>query len=583
MRIFVTRGIRKGQITMIVIVGLVLLLTFAILLMLRSGSSGKEPASVSKILYELESGLVKDHVTACITKVSSDSVEKFTASGGRLYDFDGGLIPLASLEEGVDYLNYTLGQRTFLVAYGLRENSFCPEISYAIPDFPYLQSNISSLESVYSSSDDCVFKHAAADYDGVLGEVTMPKLCSFVQDSSCRTFAKGKVLGLTVQRQMEDYLERKLPLCVELSNFSEQFNAEISQDGNISVHVSIREDDIQIAVDYPFMITFKDIQPISKVVHYQTSLKVRLGRLYNFLYHILSRDAKEPFFDIRTEGHASSFWVPGFELRKIDNPCKDCILPQRQDDLIEVFDDQSALNGKNLIFRVAMQDRRPVLSYIPDEYYDLNPSASTPVSNSEIQLMAVDPDDTELKYVFMSEGPYGGWREDDNVIYDLDNGMFLKIFFDVNNDLGNHPVYVMIKDEDGLFDYQPFYMNVQDTSATLARQQNCVDDCNNDAYCSDCCEDWCFISRNFCTSHCLGEFKPYQYACLRCVEQVYYSNTPEQHVDCLAIADKQGCIDQMPDCFWVFEPAAEPPNFAGRCVSDRDLKSLVAPVFMEDD
>ncbi|MBN2142913.1 hypothetical protein JW711_06310 [Candidatus Woesearchaeota archaeon] len=568
---------QKGQITLIVIVGMIILIVFSALFALRSAFSHDQADPTTKLLYEIESGLVKNQITDCIFRVGSEGLEKLAANGGNLYDYDGGRIPISVMQEGEHYLKHNIGSRAYRVAYGLRENSFCPQVVYSTPDYPHVDINLSDFPAIYNSDENCAFAHPGADFDGMIGEVTMPKLCSIIGDSSCRNFGKGAVVGLTIQRQLEDYIARKVPLCVDLSDFSEQYNAQIEQDGNLSVRVSVRDEDVQLYVEYPFLITFKDAQPISKIVKYQSVLKVRFGRLYNYLYDVLSKDARDPFFDMKLQSLASSYWVPGFSFKKIENPCTSCEAPLNYDDLVEVLDSKSILNGKPFLFRAAIQDRRPVLSFIQNKSYDIN-SLLPPdqvVTNSEILLNAVDPDDTPLKFVFMGEGPVPGWRDNDDVISEFDNGTYLTIYFSAN-DLGEHPVSVMVIDESGFFDYQSFNMTVSDSSRTVDPHDymvTCVNPCAEDATGVDCL-DWCWITLNVCMSsdQCLGTYKGVDdyVDCYNCVASIYYSNESEPHSDCRLIYDPASCNSLQPDCFWVKEPYAEPPN-TGSCYNDHDL------------
>ena len=574
---------RKAQITLIVIVGIVLVIVFALMLSLRKSVQAKEAFSVNKVISEIESGLVKDHITSCVYKVASDGIERAGANGGLIYDFEGGKIPLANLREGIDYLNYSVGPRTFLVAYGLRENSFCPIINYSVPEYPVAGASFSDFPILYSQNEQCLYNHSAAVYDGFFGQSSMPKLCTFIENNDCKAFAKGAVIGFAIQRQLEDYLSAKLPLCVDLEGFGEQFDAQISQDGPVRASVSVRDSDIQISVDFPFKITFRNSEPISRVFQYQSAVKARLGALYNFVYDTVSRDSKDPYFNLTRSAPASSYFRPGFEFRKISNPCRDCALPQRYDDIIEVFDSQSIVNGRPLLFRSAFQERMPALELVPDYEYEVSHLDEGQVYQTYIPFAAIDPDDTRLTYYFLSEG-YEGWREDDNVFFYLENDTFLRVVpLFSTSDLGTHRVALLAVDEAGLFDYQNFTITVTDHDYTGPAGQNCLNDCSGSG---QACDEVCWIAANPCASVCRNDYygsyvqgSPEYDECRSCTLRIYYSEADEDHAECEDLSSKDACAAQEPDCFWVVRPDYD-GQFRGYCYNDRDLNLAPHPAYI---
>jgi len=595
-------GVRKGQITLIVIVGLMILIVFFFFFSLKKSIPGeKETRNPNQLLYELESGLVKDHVTSCIYKVSSDGLERLGANGGFIYSFDGGTVPVdgvdlvPGMKEGVDFVNYTLGGRRFLVAYGLRENAFCPAINYSTPGYPYVHTSLASLPVIYSSLESCAYNHSASDYDGFFGQVSLPKLCSFIGDSGCEVFAKGEIVGLTMQKQLEDFVQKKVPLCLNFSEFEEQFGAELFQDGNIVVKVSVRDSDVQVAMQYPFKAVYENGETLSKVVEYQSVLKVRLGLIYKFIYSVLSFEARDPYYDLGLKATASPFFASGFEFKKLNNFCASCPLPHRYADLFEVFDSKSILNGKPFIFRTVIQDRRPVLEFVADRAYDLtiNLPPEEQVTEALIPLVAVDPDDTPITHYFISEGYGDGWREplgidkpDDHFFENetkLSNDVLVSLrlvpLFS-RSDFGNHTVGVLIVDESGFFDYQWFKIRISDSDFVAPYSDVCFDDCSSSGVGEDC-GYMCWISANHCQSICKSDyFSRYvpgseeRDLCSACLYRIYHAEMPEAHVTCADILSEPACVSEMPDCFWILENVSDPFIYEGRCVDDRRLSEV---------
>lgn len=449
---------KKAQITVFVIVGLVLLIIFIIFLLIRR-SAVSETTQVKRVLNELETGSIRNHITNCVIQTAIDGLEKIGANGGVIYYFEGGTIPLQGKVLGQDYLNYTdRAGNPYFVAYGLKENTRCNQIiSYEVPDYPYLGGSLDGARGNYS--ENCSYNsYSASDgsyaypaYDGVYGQNTMSKLCYIIRGTGCKDFAKGIQTGLTIQKQLEDYIAKKLPDCVDFSAFSTRMPADIYQEADPEVEANIHEAEILFLVKYPVRISFEDQEPVTQMLNYQSTINVRLGAVYNFLYNAFTRDSKLIDFDINNQYIDSSiYYKEGLRLEKINNPCLTCAFPYNHDDIIEVYDDKFKIKGKPF-FRVAVKNRRPALDLIKGVSQDISEG------DVAIPITAFDPDDEPLTYYFLAQEPAGGcWREGTLI---QNNALSINI---QNNDVGNHYVGVLVVDDSGLFDYQKFWINITD-------------------------------------------------------------------------------------------------------------------------
>jgi hypothetical protein len=582
---------KKGQISLFVIIGLVLLIVFFLLLSLRNKSSPSD--DVSTVSYELESGALKDHISSCISRVASDALEKIGENGGFIYDFQGGKIPFNDLSLGDDYLPFIFQGRNYNVAYGLKKNTACPLVSYAVPDYPISGVSFSDFNLRYNSNKNCLLSsppHSA--YDGFFGSVTLAKLCYSARASSCEDFATGSVMGFSVQRQLEDYVSSNLPLCVNFSSFSNRLNANISSDAPPSVLVEVHNSDILFSVSYPVSIVFEGRKPVVVVADYQVPIAVRFGAFYNFIFNVLSFDSKKPNFDLLSHYVSSSFWRQGFSVKKIPFACKTCSPPYSSDSLFEFSDAKSLVNGHPFIFRLFVENRRPAIDFISDRSYVLGSSGS---DGFNLKISAFDPDDSKLDYYFLSQG-LSGWLENSGSNYQ-------RILLDLNSlpsslslpltslDVGSHKVGVLAVDESGFFDYQWFTLNVSSGSVFPA-DSSCISDCLLDSSNSDSC----LVSVNQCSSgdaNCLGDWwissdplDPTEYFekpdCNSCVEMVLGYSEDEIFSNCKIINSYDSCKNRMPDCFWVNESLSLVPPFSFKehCVNDFDLSSLKMPSYI---
>jgi hypothetical protein len=606
---------KKSQITMFVMLGLVLLIIFILLFSLKQKLKPK-PVDVDTILNELGSGRIKSHVTTCMSQVAMEGLEKAGANGGFIYDFEGGNIPLNNLVLGQDYLNHTSLGRPYFVAYGLKKNTLCPKINYSIPSYPYPETKLSDINAIYNL--ECRFSSPYAAYDGFYGQNAVAKLCYLIKDSGCKGFAKGSEIGFTIQKQLEDYIIKRLPLCVNFSAFTDKMTADITAESAPDIEVNIHDADILLVARYPLKISFEKQEPVTKIISYQATLNVRLGRVYNFLYDILSTDSRDIGFNLDNEFISSSYWLDSLDVNRIRNPCSTCNLPYAYDDIVEVIDRQSLVNGKPFLFRAAVQDRTPALDLIETLNYDF-----VTTQQVDYTLRGFDPDDSEANYIFMSFGPSTttGWHESDPVysviLENLENGL-LKFPID-RKDYGVHPVGIIVLDDKGLYDYQTFKINITDSTSNFDSTPNCTRDCvvfscseyggctcdnandwqlgepYSDHYdCgsqpdlfhqppADYCEKaWCKIAANQCDSECLGHFAdwsdPRNSLCWDCVYPIVHAGDAQTHIDCFTISDKVACLNNMPDCFWVKQNISN--AFKESCYNDTTLDMVNPPAYI---
>lgn len=583
---------KKAQITMFVILGIVLLIIFVILLAIKK-SAEPETISVQELLNELKTGSIKNHVTACIIETSMDGLKKIGDNGGVIYDFQGGTIPFNKTGRGVHYLNYTYLNIPYFVAYALKENTLCKNVTYKIPDYPYPKKPFNALNPLYDS--ECLFDSFYSAYDGFFGQNTMNKLCYVARESSCEGFAKGLELGLTIQRQLEDYVANKTPLCVNFSAFTTRMPVDITPESKPVVEASIHESEVVLLVKYPLTIQFEDQEPITRIVDYYATLNVRLGLIYNFLYNTLSLDSKNIGFDLDNEFIASPYWKSGLEVKKIKDPltpCSTCFEPYFSDDILEVLDRNSLVKGRPYAFRVAIRNRKPAIDFIQNVSLDTKNAHFL-----NIPFKAYDPDDRGLRYYFLSLGvgrhtcaltpplsvvskTIGGWCERDTRL--ISNLSKERLWAPINKyDSGEHEVGVLVIDDSGLFDYQFFWINITDTSTAKDPTLDCI------SACVDCgcagqtyteCNNWCTIAANQCGSECGGGDFSQNSDCWSCVYSIINAKKHYKHVNCPLISHKSTCINHMPDCFWVKEK--KDSGFVESCHNDTNLKFLTYPSYI---
>ncbi len=613
---------KKAQITMFVILGLILLI-LVVMFFGFINQLKQKPTSVKKIIDELETGRLKNHVTNCMATVAAEGLEKLGANGGVIYDFEGGNIALQNMVLGTDYLNYTYLDQTYFVAYGLRKNNNCSIIDHTILGYPFPGASIDELSIIYK--DNCRTITAQSGYDGFFGQIVMNKLCILARQFEqpyCEGFANGEIMGLTIQAQLENHIKEKLPLCIDFDEFIQRLDANVTVDLAPIVETNIHDADILLVAKYPITISFENKEPITQIISYQTTLNVRLARVYNFLHNALLQEAKKIDVNIASDYITADVYMKqGIELTRIRAPCTDCQAPYKYDDIIEVIDRNSSVDGKPFIFRVAIENRRPVLEPILDQEI-------TSVNNIlEVPLTAQDPDDTTISYRFISSG-YGNencgeeasrlgdaslaiWNHQGGPCGDTGSwcsnnpnpptGSPSVLSIPITEyDYGTHKVGILAIDESGLFDFQMFNINVTyQINPAASDTANCISMCttilpytgreyilsaiyfcgipplfdNSNPPASpeiyDYCEKWCEIAANPCSGWCnftnLDPYLLFWDSCRACVLPIVNSRQPNQYNCQQYNGDRYSCIANMPNCYLILEKSRYDDSFSESC------------------
>ncbi len=584
---------KKSQITIFIIFGLIVLIIFLFLL-----SSNKEAESndlkINNLVFELKEGVIKKHILDCVSLVTMDAIKKIGANGGSIYDFEGGGIPFNIENSGEDFIKFNDYGKINFVNYGLKENLIC---NYENNAFLYPDINDISLNGFDNEYDAlCKYNSFYSAYDGFFGMVSLPKLCYYIKDSYCERFARAQPenTGFTIQRQLEDYIEKNLPLCVNFSSFTERLPVNITNETKFpEAKISIYDSEINLVLKYPIKIVFSNQEPIINIYDYQSTFKVRLGLVYNFLYDILSKDAKNINFDISKDFITSRFWRKGIHVKRVSDVCSDCSFPYNYDDIIKVSDSNSFLLDREFIFKSAIRNRRPIIDFIPN--IEKNIDTSNPDSFPlDIPILAFDPDDEPVKlfffsntigynhdrlmYDFNSDESFSGWYEDSNLINLINSFLNSNNRFSLNpikrrdsSNNKNHDVGILAVDSSGLFDVEKFNIKINDNSHYLSLS-NCSKECvldlcspgninanskdalyrfNSQQECKSFCKnEWCKVSDSSCRIKCNSNDNWYknlasnkQKNCFDCVYSVVFADQLQKHKDC-ALMDNPS----LPDC-----------------------------------
>jgi len=168
----------KGQFTVFVLLGLVLLVVVVLILFFVSTliTAQLQRQGQQAIDDYLESQNINYYVYTCMDAAVQDAVNNFTLQGGVFYDgqIDDG-IPLGN--PGNDYIPYAvIGNDITDVHYAVKADPLCSVVDLIVPDYPKQRTKLADLQRIYGSTSACQFNDLFEE-SGFLGLNQFTRLC----------------------------------------------------------------------------------------------------------------------------------------------------------------------------------------------------------------------------------------------------------------------------------------------------------------------------------------------------------------------------------------------------------------------
>jgi len=422
----------KAQITIFMILGIILLLTFILLYFISD--IAKKPAGKERVEETFENALasqsIKQYVTSCLENALQDGLIILGNQGGFLFIDQGSIIP-----------------RTLVKTAQLNQEN----ITYLIRPVP--------LQPPWYP---CFTPENPPGYCNFTNNLTrFPKLYSYSFGTSKLPFLTKKQGAFSIQAQLEQYVSSYTKRCINIQSLialPELAGYNISE-GNISANVSFGANDVSAIIDYPVSISSGN-KKISKVISYGAKINIRFLKIYesvndmiqkdnNYLEYALVEDTLLGFF----LGNPLKFReLYGATITKIQIP------NNTYDNIIIINDSLSKIKGEPYAFKFAIQNRIPVLDYIEKKILDEN-------SQLTIYPKASDPDEDPVSIT------YTGWRAES----------FPSLIV-TSSDIGYHLTTVHASDAQ-LEDYQDVEILVCSLN-NIGRDGKCDAECGADSKCN---------------------------------------------------------------------------------------------------
>lgn len=464
---------KKSQITLFLLIPLILLASFILVFSVSKTITESYSQDKADLIFSDTMGKesLTKYIERCIKTTTEQAVKKISLQGGFLFKNQNGSMidwEIPSLEEDGKTIAYQIYQPN---KNNVEQNKFYPcytAKAYVPPIMKgqYCHENYHHLLPYY------IF--------GSTGEPTKginPDLCSAYNYSKAGyTCFCQECIGFSIEAQLEHYISKNLPNCINFSNFPDY---EISS-GNISTDLTIENKGITAKVNYPLIINSKGQSSKTEIKEFEVNLPIRLKKVYESARKIISQEINNVSFDFLSDSY--DFDVPYLSYHIRPHPDESSFI-------FVINDSQSLIDGKNYFFQFAVENRRPALDYFnPDNcYVDGEYFHVCVVEGQKINLqpIAYDPDDQPLFY------SYSGWKSDYDSLWTTtsSNPEPHQEIFDINynywhnsdpyletkrsasyktknTDIGKHNLTISAIDSFGLKDQQTVKIFVDDRPST---------------------------------------------------------------------------------------------------------------------
>ena len=253
---------KRGQISIFIIVGIIILLASGLVLYVRVRAQRIE--GVELIVEKIPTQLypIKTFIEQCIDKTATDAVILIGESGG--------------------YTN--------LNEFGITHTSD-PTTSQAVEFSPESSMNVAYWWYLKSSNDcsgNCEFSSE------------MPDLKSEMKKGSERSF-----MDSSIEVQVDRYVNKNLNKCLnDFSDFEDQ-GFEVRELGKITTTTTIRQDDVLVSIDYPLEIKKGEVK--SKVSQFFTTIDINLKKIHELAFMVTSDEINYHFLELNALNLISGF------------------------------------------------------------------------------------------------------------------------------------------------------------------------------------------------------------------------------------------------------------------------------------
>jgi hypothetical protein len=376
----------KGQITIFIIIGILVLVFFSVLFYVTSQDSrSKLDQEKEKVLSLFrERGKYHRYIMSCLDQSVKEGLVTAGWQGGVIYsDQAAGTKTFRGPLQGFPYGRYVLPFEPFAdkdtryyVSYGISPGQKGSAYHPDIPDYPYGLTRLVPDPKTINPA-----------YVNTLGNFPLPGPFTPLCDShganrpqmdghayTCETYDSANVLDSnSVQEYLEAYIANKTGECVRLETLDELKSMHILE-GNVTANITFGESHIYVNVDFPVTISKGSEEVTFNLQDFNTDIRHRLKSIHQLASHLINEDVNNIFFNIVKDagklndcrnrlGEYELCLKPGMKVWKRADVCPACVEGSK-DDVLMISDNESAINGEDYIFAFAIKNRPPALDLV---------------------------------------------------------------------------------------------------------------------------------------------------------------------------------------------------------------------------
>lgn len=254
---------RKGQVTMFIILGIVLIFSTAIIVFIKSQAEEEMP-QLPEITETLPEDImpVKDYVEECVYITAYDAIEMVGVHGGYI-DLMPGAAQYTSKAFDIDVTGL---EPTEHEAFRVGGEWYLPYWHY--------------MSSLNTCSGGCQFASAR------------PPLLKTQGSNS-------------IEAQIDRYIEANIDECLENFTAFREEGYSVKKLGNISVRTIITDANAILFVEYPFEVSIEDVS--SKMSQYMVTMNVKLKEIYSMADEITTLAVENKFLEQHTLNLIAAF------------------------------------------------------------------------------------------------------------------------------------------------------------------------------------------------------------------------------------------------------------------------------------
>lgn len=392
------RGTR-GQLTIFVLLGIVLLAILIILLLVRQHLTRNQSGNDDELTQRFNEEAIEEYVYACIDFTAEEAFQKIGRRGGLLFTSEGGLHQSVSTPRRLE-ASVTLpgaGQET--ISFGLMDESGYAYVHPSgvrpkLPHYPFYQKEIADLPGLITGGNP--------HFNGAFGRYALPRLCdpdgpNRLDEENTNFQCDNTIVGSprythapTIQESLAAYLRNGITDCVDPAMLSQQLGATVQLIDPAAVNVSVLFTDQQTMVELTLPLRFSGDQSTLSLLTFQRAYPVRLHRIFSYLHHFLHKASRDPFFQLRELTQEDYSSIQGYDrFVTMITPLPPANAEGRSDLLLLAIDDPaSSVKGKTYLVETLIQNRRPILSHVEDFIISSQPHVLT--------ITVLDPDGDEI-------------------------------------------------------------------------------------------------------------------------------------------------------------------------------------------